>query len=365
MGQRLSLEAKELNFTPTLAVASALERLGRTEDLQFSADGRKLAIAGFDQSRLLIVDLHFETKTHKMIASDFLEVTSPNLQLPHGLSWINNTTIIVANRIGDLTVFQLPKRKPASRYVHLKPMATIGRAEFAELNSPGSVSVTEISKNQFEILVCNNYAHMISRHELDMRKGFSIKNQSVYLKARLDVPDGVVHSSSGRFIGVSNHNGKCVHIYDRRKTLNAASLPSGTLTGLGYPHGLRFSEDERFLFVADAAQPFVHVYFDNKAQWLGENQPVTAIRVMDDAAFIRGQVNPEEGGPKGLALSRDNSILAVTCEEAPLTFYDIRSLLSTESFPAFVKPEFPKLPEKPRQGLWQRAWKFCRGKLKV
>ena len=70
--------ASELSFAKTAEVSAALARLGRTEDLQFSPDGKRLAIAGFNKSRLLVIDLRFEDKAKRMIADNYLEVTSPS-----------------------------------------------------------------------------------------------------------------------------------------------------------------------------------------------------------------------------------------------------------------------------------------------
>ena len=44
---------------------------------------------------------------------------------------------------------------------------------------------------------------------------------------------------------------------------------------------------------------------------------------MDDATFLRGRYNPEEGGPKGIDVDRDMSVLATTCEHQPLAFFDL------------------------------------------
>ena len=370
MGQKLLREAIQLKFTPTKAVAAALERLGRTEDVHFSPDGKRLAVAGYNNSRLLILDIKFEneSKASSLVASDYLEITSASLKLPHGLFWINDFTIIVANRFGAVVIFQLPIEKPAERLLNLAPVLTLGKAAFSKIKNPGSVSVAELGKNQFEILLCNNFSNMVSRHELDLRDGFSVSNHATYLAAKLNIPDSVVHSSTGRFIGVSNHYGKCVHIYEKSPALNVTSLPSGTLVGHGYPHGLRFSEDEKFVFLADAAEPFVHVYFDKTKNWRGEHLPVAAIRVMDDATFIRGRVNPEEGGPKGIALSHDNHVLAVTCEEEPLSFYDMRPIIAAKKFEPFVKPTFPNVltfKKVPRKSFFARMRSFYKKQLKL
>ena len=343
MGKNLHHETTKLKFSPSKNVTAAFERLGRTEDAHFSPDGKRLALAGFKSNRLMIVDVQFENRNNviSIVSRDYLEIAGPSLKNPHGIFWINDSTIIVASRFGGVDIFQLPLEKPASRMVDLAPVLTLSKAAFSKIKNAGSVSVAEISKDQFEILLCNNFSNMITQHELDLREGFSVSNHSVYLQAKLEIPDGVAHSSSGGFIGVSNHVAGCVHVYEKSAVLGPKSLPTGTLVGLSNPHGLRFSEDEKFVFVADGAEPFVYVFFDKLKSWEGEHSPVAAIRVLSDDAFIRGRINPEEGGPKGIALSRGNCVLAVTCEEEPLSFYDVGPLIATDKFAPFVKPAFP------------------------
>lgn len=366
MGQRLHFEAIKLNFTQTKPVAAALQRLGRTEDVKFSPSGKKLAIADYGNNKLLIIDLSAKSasKNTTVVASDFLEVTSSELKLPHGISWINDSALLVANRIGLVCILQLPQKKPASRSVDLSPMATVSKAELPLFKNPGSVTVTELSKNCYEILVCSFSTNLISRHVLNTENGFTLSDHSIFLKSNVITPDGIVRSASGRYLAVSNHRGQHVSVYDCAIPLDDKCLPIATLSGLGFPHGLQFSKDEKFIFVADAGQPFVHVYFNGEKNWTGEIKPVAAIRILDDEAFIRGNVNAADGGSKGIGLSRDNHILAVTCQEEPLTFYDIRPLLKIKKFPIFIKPDFPQLPPKPPKGFLLRAWKFCRRKLK-
>ena len=89
---------------------------------------------------------------------------------------------------------------------------------------------------------------------------------------------------------------------------------------------------------------------------------------MDDATFIRGRVNPEEGGPKGIALSHDNHVLAVTCEEEPLSFYDMRPIIVAKKFEPFVKPTFPNVltfKKVPRKSFFTRMRSFYKKQLKL
>jgi hypothetical protein len=48
---------------------------------------------------------------------------------------------------------------------------------------------------------------------------------------------------------------------------------------------------------------------------------------MDEATFERGHFNPEEGGPKGLALDRSSRVLAVTSEYQPLELFSVDALM--------------------------------------
>ena len=52
---------------------------------------------------------------------------------------------------------------------------------------------------------------------------------------------------------------------------------------------------------------------------------------MDEAAFSRGRTNPQEGGPKGLAINSGSNVLVVTSEFQPLAFFDVPALLERAS----------------------------------
>ena len=106
---------------------------------------------------------------------------------------------------------------------------------------------------------------------------------------------------------------------------------------MSYPHGLRFSQDDKYIFVADAGAPVVHVYKMDDRRWSGEHLPVYDFQIMDDETFGRGHVNPEEGGPKGIDLSSDDQVLVVSCEEEPIVFFDVRKVFG----PLSVRPHTP------------------------
>lgn len=321
-----------ITFLPSDGAKTALANLGRTEDVQFSHDNRHLAIAGFNQNKVLILDIKIKTAKGKIIVScqDWLELTSPGFDNPHGLFWIDGSTLIVANRGAEAPIIKIPSKRPDSKTVEIMPIETIKRGRDL-LRSPGSVSVSRIGQGLYDVVICNNYAHNISRHLLDERDNFAVKGSCRLLAKGLDVPDGLSHSHSGEWLAVSNHHKNAVFMFRNDNSLDEKSEPVGKLRGMSYPHGLRFSRDDRYVFVADAGAPLVHVYKMDHRRWSGKHFPVYGLRVMDNETFIRGHANPQEGGPKGIDLTSDDRVLVVSCEEEPIVFFDVRKIFETLS----------------------------------
>ena len=80
------------------------------------------------------------------------------------------------------------------------------------------------------------------------------------------------------------------------------------------------------LYVTDAGRPFLFKYRQPADGWRGTLPPAAVARVLSEEVFLRGRLNPQEGGAKGLDLTRDGSLLAVTCEEQPLAVFDVAAL---------------------------------------
>lgn len=321
-----------ISFVPSDGVKTALANLGRTEDVQFSPDDRRLAIAGYNANKILLLDIKVKTAKGKIFVKceDWLEITSTSFNYPHGLFWIDSSTLIIANRSGEAPILKIPSEKPDSRSVDITPIETIKRGRDL-LRSPGSVSVSRIGQDLYDAVICNNYANNVTRHLLDGRNNFAPQGSCRLLAQGLDVPDGISHSHSGEWLAVSNHRKNAVFIFRNDGSLDEESEPIGKLRGMSYPHGLRFSRDDSCIFVADAGAPLVHVYKMDHRRWSGKHFPAYELRVMDNEAFIRGHANPQEGGPKGLDLTGDDRILVASCEEEPIVFFDVRKILETPS----------------------------------
>ena len=326
-----------ISFLPSDGAKIAIVNLGRTEDVQFSPDNRRLAIAGFNQNKVLILDIKIKTAKSKILVlcEDWLEITSPGFNFPHGLFWIDSSTLVVANRGGEVPILKIPSIKPNNKIIEIIPIETIKRGRDL-LHSPGSLSVSKIGQDLYDVVICNNYAHNVSRHLLDGRNSFTPKGSCRLLAKGLDVPDSISHSHSGEWLAVSNHNKNAVFIFKNDNTLDEESEPVGRLRGMFYPHGLRFSHDDAYIFVADAGAPVVRVYKMDHRCWSGKHFPVYDLRIMDDATFSRGHTNPQEGGPKGIDLTSDDRVLVASCEEEPIIFFDIRKIFE----PLSARPDF-------------------------
>lgn len=313
----------ELPYVADDASVSALARVGRTEDIQFSPDNRRIAIAGANEDRILIlsvdVDAVREGGPVKLKAP--LELTCEALRFPHGLFWLDDRTLAVANRNGLAVMLDVPEQTGEARQVEITASLVIGEEPIDRIVTPGSVAAHWLFDDLHEVLICNNYAHYITRHLVKLGDGPRVLGSQVLLQQGLDIPDGLAFGQGGKWIAVSNHSSHCVHLYRNSRDLGPSCPPDGRLLGSLYPHGLRFSRDGRHIFLADAGAPFVHVYHSEDGHWAGDREPAISLRVIDEDTFRRGQTNAQEGGPKGIDICGQSQILVASCEHQPIVFY--------------------------------------------
>ncbi|AZO69460.1 hypothetical protein EJ075_14930 [Mesorhizobium sp. M6A.T.Cr.TU.016.01.1.1] len=315
-----------IDFKASEAVRAALSTIGRTEDLRFSPDNRLLAIAGYTRERCLIlrVDVEAAPSGPRVTVHDFMELTSESMGEVHGLDFIDDRTLVIANRDGLVAIFALPSGEPAGRQCHIVSIREIKGGLFCKLKTPGSVAARHESRGRVSLLVCNNYRDRVTRHVVD-RWGYRAWKNQALLKRGLNIPDGIALSHDGQWIAVSSHGTNDVKLYNMSARLGPDTEPAGILQNANYPHGLRFTGDDRQILVADAGSPLLHVY-DRDAGWSGSRTPSRSVAVLDDETFGRGRASVEEGGPKGLDIDRSNSVVAVTCEEQTLAFFSLTSI---------------------------------------
>ena len=312
-------------------VLEILNRLGRTEDLSFSPNNKRLAIVGYQLSKILILDVELvkDGPNSKIMISDCFELCSTSFKNPHGIAWIDNETVVVANRFGGSILLALPFniKKGGGNPVWLLPLKLLPPVGTFESVSTDCVHINLISKEICEVLLCSNSGNYVSSHLINIAENFNVEASSVLLNSKIDVPDGIALSYSKGWLAVSNHDGKAIFVYKNLRSLNPGSAPDAILRGVGFPHGIKFIEDSHFLFVSDAGGPFVYVYYSASGEWSGDYQPVSKYRVMSDEAFKMGHVNPQEGGVKGIDFFKDSFVMATTCQEQRLAFFDLSATL--------------------------------------
>lgn len=315
-------------FSMDADLACEIASIGRTEDVVFSPDGGRLAIIGHLANRLLLLSIDRRSTGDEppLHLHSPLLLESSALAYPHGAFWIDEQTLVVANRGGAACIFRVPP--PGTAGLHrVEPLHGIGTLARDVVHSPGSVSARALADGWVEVLLCNNYAHQVSQHLLRVGERIESIVDSVLLQKGLEIPDGVAQSFDGQWIAISNHNEHAVRIYRNGRTLGPDSEPQATLTGVSYPHGLRFTRCGRYLLVADAGLPFVYLYHSADGQWQGRLAPRASLSVIDAEEYVRGHHGPEEGGPKGIDLDAGGMLMVVSNHEQPLAFFDMRTLL--------------------------------------
>ena len=318
----------QIEYSATGDVRAAISRLGRTEDVQFSPDGGRLAVTAFNDNRILVlgIDVRSDAEPPTIAITSWLELESDALQQPHGISWIDERTIAVANRNGQLVIFELPQEL-TSGSITLEPVKTLGIDTSDLLKTPGSVSTVPAGADLIEFVVCNNYVHHVSRHLIDRRNGYAPIASEILIRDGVTVPDGVAHSRCGRWLAISNHGHHNVLLFRNDRELGPRTRPQAVLTGMNYPHGVHFAENGRSILVADAGAPFVHLY-RSEGDWTGEHRPETSIKVLTDESFKRGNKDPTTGGPKGIDVTADGRVMVATCQEQPIAFFDLQKCIA-------------------------------------
>ncbi|MBM3275313.1 MAG: hypothetical protein FJZ00_09180 [Candidatus Sericytochromatia bacterium] len=324
--------ARDVVYDAPPHVRAVVASLGRTEDVRFSPDGRRLAVAAFTRNRIALFDVAMAAASagpHQVTLTNCVELSSPVFRNPHGLDFIDDDTLIVASRTWGVAVFGAAgnARPGPAGPIALEPVWSLAAGATSPIGSPGSVSAGASDSGQHEILVCNNFRHTVTRHRLDRTAGWRVSGGDVLLQKWLEIPDGVCVSRDRRWLAVSNHQTGSIFVYENLPSLNPDADPDGILRRVYYPHGLRFSPDGCCLFAADAGAPCVHVYAAEDGRWWGVRNPVATIRTMDDAVFSSGHARPEEGGPKGLDIDPGGRVLVTTLEHQPLAFFDAEAML--------------------------------------
>ena len=314
-----------INFEASASAAAAIANIGRTEDVRFSPSGKRLAVAGYIKNQIAVFDIEINQvgcrRTIRLTGG--VTIQSPELDKVHGVDFLDEDTLITANRGSGVLLFRIPPATSEFPMLVTRPERNLAADGVRDLDGPGSVTVESIKDNFCSVLICNNYSNTVSQVTLDAGSHHRPVTSGIFQKKWIDVPDGVSYTLDRQLIAVSIAGSGSVFLFPNDPASSPDADPVGILRQIFYPHGLGFSGDSSLAFVADAGAPFVRVFSRPQHGWSGVHSPVASIRVMDQEIFQRGAVHPSEGGPKGLDVHAAAGVLVVSCEFLPLAFFDV------------------------------------------
>jgi WD40 repeat protein len=251
----------------------------RTEDVKFSSDGTMLVAAATDGSILLF---KLDLLARPIEITNYTQFKSDSLASPHGVDFLDDRTIVVANRLGGLTFYRVPA---IDRWTADMEFDLLQRWESAHFGAAGQMRLLRTrsvmcgpgSIRVFgnRLFVCCNNTSTVSVHRFTVEnRAVAVHSDEVLAQEGLEIPDGVAVSRDGRWAAISDHDHHRVVVHDLDTGDQSCVLRDA---GLNFPHGLCFDF---------------------------------------------------EGGIKGLDIDPSGRVLATTCQNQVLLFFDIAPLLS-------------------------------------
>ena len=310
----------------------------RTEDVKFSPSGRVLAVVATSGSIFLFA---IETRSRSIHINQYAELHSTSLSSPHGIDFLSEDVIVVANRAAWVTFYRIPSVNAWQDRMVIEPIHEMGSVWFGSKGStrllgsravccgPGAVRVHR--KNLF--VTCNKLS-TVTVHPFQLQQGaIETGEGTVMAQAGLEIPDGVSLSYDGRLMAVSDHHHHRVVIYRCADNSQSCVLRD---VDLHYPHGLCFDPTGRLLFVGDAGARNVHVFASKK--WdKSINASTLKLSAVEPNAFRKTlectaqQYRELEGGIKGIDIDPSGRIVATTCRHQTLRFFEMSVCVEKET----------------------------------
>lgn len=307
----------------------------RTEDIRFSPSGRILAAVATSGC---VVFCQVEISGHAVRIRRSAEFTSPSLNSPHGVDFVSEDIIAVANRMDGVSFFRIPDPESWDDTDALTALDKMQSKWFGETGAtrdlrnrtvstgPGSIRV-----HDGELLVCCNKANTVTAHPFQLRNGaVETGEERLIVGTGIEIPDGVAVTRDGRWMAVSDHDHQRVLVYRRQDGAQTCELRD---PALNHPHGLCFDPTGRRLYVADAGGRDLHV-FSSERHWNADaSRSVFKIAAVEADTFHKTREETEEqfraleGGIKGVDIDPSGRVLVTTCRRQTVRFFQIRHTL--------------------------------------
>ena len=149
------------------------------------------------------------------------ELRSPSLSGPHGIDFLSEGVVVVANRNGGLTFYRVPPSNEWVAHCVVEPIHYIQSVWFGRhgatrklrerrvMCGPGSVRF-----HAETLFVCCNNASTVTTHACQLdQEAIRVRAGVVVAQDGLQIPDGVALSRDGRWMAVSDQGHSRVVIY--------------------------------------------------------------------------------------------------------------------------------------------------------
>lgn len=328
----MAARAEMLNAVACVGLDESLGDTLRTEDVRFSPSGRVLAVVATNG---VVVLFEVDVSMRPIRIGRVTALHSAGLASPHGVDFLADDLIVVANRAGWLTVHRLPDVDDWRDRMDVELLLELDSPWFGRkgatrnldgrnvLCGPGSVRVHDAA-----LFVACNFTNTVTRHPVRLRSGaIEIDAGAIVAQRGLEIPDGVAVSHDGRWLAVSNHQNHAVDVMRVGERAWSGSLRD---PDLHYPHGLCFDPSGRTLYVADAGQRDLHAFVSRTGAW-NHSSERSALRLpaVDADAFRKTKdasgeerFRKLEGGIKGVDVDRTGRVVATTCRHQVLRFFE-------------------------------------------
>jgi len=194
-------EPVDVHVDTPVGLFAELRSLGRTEDAAVTPNGRRIALAGFSHQVIGLLDIHVDVdvnvnvngsgsraSTRTIGIGSITRLCSELLISPHGVSFVDDEVLLVANRAGALVALRLPAPGEGGD-VAVESWVVADRSATVPLWQPGSVTVRRAGGGLHEAVVCDNDAHRVVRYVLDANRDLAVVDSEVLIEG-LSIPMG-------------------------------------------------------------------------------------------------------------------------------------------------------------------------------
>lgn len=288
----------------------------RFEGIAFSPDGSSLAVATSESNTVFF----YRHANGRIAEEPFEAIAGARLDYPHDVTFSPAGDLLaVAQRKGAITVHERRGEGFAS-----DPVFVIRGAK-TRLNFSDGVAF--VPPDGGALAACNLESDSISFYRMTGRSPLSFElSPSFELKGgAIFRPDGLGFSQDGRWLAVANHGQHTVVVFERAPGADLRYGPEPVITlrrSFRCPHSVAFTPGSNHLLVTNAGANYFSLFERDGNGWSRSPASRTIVGADDTFREVNARCK-SEGGPKGIAVHED--IVAICSPEQGIVIYTLQS----------------------------------------